>query len=121
VPVKIIYQQEYDTSSWVYKKYDPNADTYTDMSDDVTFGTESIGGKVLTTVSYTLIDGGQYDQDGTENGTIVDPAGPAVLSDSTLAETGVNSLSNLIAGLIVISITTYTWSRPRRVQYKLTH
>lgn len=55
-----------------------------------------------TKITYTLVDGGPYDSDGSQNGTIVDPIVPAGFSSSTVAvptlsEWGVLTLSGLVA------------------------
>lgn len=87
--IKLYYSQEYDTSSWVYKKYSNVTNTYTDISGIVTYGAEMIDGANRTTVSFTVTDGGPYDEDGVANGVIVDPGGPAVIAPvSTGRSTG---------------------------------
>lgn len=74
--VTIIWDQVYDTSDWIYKKYLNN--TYLDISSFVSFDTRVIGGVEKTISTYELTDGGDLDADGEVNGVIVDPAGPAV-------------------------------------------
>jgi DNA-binding beta-propeller fold protein YncE len=117
--IRIVYSQEYDTSNWVYKKYNPATQTYTDMTGDVTFGTTVIGGVTVTTVTYTIIDGGQYDQDGTVNGTIVDPAGPAVLGDQTLAKTGTPTLYVSVAAVTLVITAAVVATRRSTPHYRL--
>lgn len=84
--VKIYYSQQYNTSTWRYVKFNPNTDVYTDITSSVTFGTATVGSTTVTTVSYTLTDGGFGDDDGVANSRIYDPAGPAVLA--AIAPTG---------------------------------
>jgi len=69
--VTIFYDQEYDTSEWVYKKFSSlDGNIYSDISDIVTFGTADVGGTDVTTVTYTVTDGDAVtDEDGVENGT----------------------------------------------------
>jgi hypothetical protein len=53
-----------------------------------------------TKITYTIVDGGPYDQDGSANGTIVDPIAPAGFASvtvPTLSEWGVFTLSGLMA------------------------
>ncbi len=74
--VKIILDKVYDTSQWIYKKF--NGTNYTDISGIVTYGTENIAGTNKTSINYSITDGGPYDDDGIANGIIIDPAGPGV-------------------------------------------
>lgn len=76
----------------------------TDITKDVTI-TSANG---LPVISYSLIDGGDYDEDGTVNGTIVDPIYIGVVNASatttpsssagTLAATGANAWAPLLIG-----------------------
>jgi hypothetical protein len=116
--VKVIYSQAYNTSGWVYKKYNPATQTYTDMTGVVTFGTTLVGGVNVTTATYSVTDGGQYDQDGTANGVIVDPAGPAVLGAS-LADTGASTLIYSIIGGALAAAAVTVLVVPSRTRYKL--
>lgn len=107
----------YDTSRWVYRKYLPSTG-YIDFSNQVTYDTTTINGTQVTRITFQITDGGQYDVDGLANGTIVDPAGPAVLaatstvSPSELAPTGDMLIERaLIAcGLIVVAVLTRKYS-----------
>lgn len=80
----IYYAQQYDTSTWTYKKYDSTGNAYSDISSLVTYGTHtfstgSLSGSTVTTASYTVTDGDPLtDEDGVADGIINDPAGPAV-------------------------------------------
>jgi hypothetical protein len=40
--IKIYYDKEYDTSNWVFRKYDSTTSLYTDISSIVTYSTGSI-------------------------------------------------------------------------------
>ena len=95
--VTVYYDQEYDTSSWTFMKYNSTTETYSDISGIVTYGIQNIGGTDITTASYLLTDGGEYDEDGIENGTIVDPAGPSFVlgaSNPAAPDTGFSSRPN---------------------------
>ena len=78
--VTIYYDQAYDTSHWVARKH--AGGSYVTFP-GATFGTAVVGGRTVTTLSYSITDGGPLDTDGVANGTIVDPAGPGVLSAAT--------------------------------------
>jgi LysM repeat protein len=56
--------------------------TYKTIS-GATFGAATVGGNTVSTLTYTLVDGGPLDADGTANGTIVDPVGAAVIASTS--------------------------------------
>lgn len=102
--VKVYYDQLYDTDSWELRKYiDSN---YAGVSGEV-IGTATVGDETVTTVTYSLTDGGSLDEDGTANAVIVDPAGLAEPGDvagssssDSLADTGAHQLTfALVSGL----------------------
>lgn len=88
--ITVIWDQEYDTSSWVYKKFNPNTGEYSFIDNRVTLSTRTIGGETKTITEYSITDGGELDIDGQANGTIIDPAGPAIPNNpaETLLRTG---------------------------------
>lgn len=69
------------------------------------------GHGVVFLVEYEITDGGEFDDDGTLNGVIVDPSGPALSANSTsgqtsngLAETGQSStFIAIISGILIAS------------------
>lgn len=92
-----------DTSKLRVYKYNPSTNQTTDITAQVTFTT--VNNK--TVLSYNLTDGGALDQDGTENGTIVDPIYIGVqgsLDGWGLAETGVSTWW-ILGGAAVLIIT----------------
>jgi hypothetical protein len=102
----------YDTSKWVYIKYDGSVLSYANL-DNVSFSTATVGNQEVTTISYVATDGKAIDEDKLSNGTIIDPSGPAVLAD-TLSNTGQNSLKNIMIGLFLISATTVVYWTSRQ-------
>lgn len=58
---------------------------------DATLEMQTIGGRQVLVVTYEVTDGGPLDDDGTENGVIVDPAGPAVVVTAAALTTTVSS------------------------------
>ncbi len=92
-----------------------------------TLTTTTIGGHSVLQASYQVTDGGPLDDDGTANGVIVDPAGPAVLGASTTTPTagvpaaGLGQRSPLLpvaAGLAGLSLLAVALQqrRPRHVR-----
>jgi hypothetical protein len=108
VAVTIIYDKVYDTSNAVLRQYNPSTQTYKTIS-GANFGTTPIGSTQKTTVTYTLTDGGVYDQDGTANGVIVDPillanAPPAAAAPNTgLAPISAVTAASILAGGTILS------------------
>lgn len=86
--ITIFYDKQYNTSGWTARKY---LNGSFKAVPGAVFGTAVVGGKTVTTLSYSVQDGGTLDADGAANGTIVDPAGPAVLAAATAPSTGVAS------------------------------
>lgn len=72
-----------------YRIYKQHGDKLTDITDRVTIDVSDPAKPVF---SYTLTDGGDLDEDGTENGVVVDPVfiGVVDAGGSGLAETGVS-------------------------------
>jgi len=81
--IKLYLDQDYDTSIWVYKKYNTLSEIYTDISSIVTYTRENIGGTNVTVVNYSITDGGVYDEDGIANRIIIDPSGPSFRAASS--------------------------------------
>ena len=94
-PITIILDQQYDTTDWVWRKYNQSTGIYTDIpaSANGTYGTTTVGSLIVTTYTYSVTDGGALDQDGIANGIIVDPVGPGVDTE-VLAESGAGSLAD---------------------------
>ena len=98
----------------VYKK-DPSSAALVDITSQV-----AITNNQNTTISYTLMDGGAFDEDKTVNGTIVDPIyiglATTPAAPSNLAVTGMGMWSLLVTGASlllvgVISILARRWVR----------
>jgi uncharacterized repeat protein (TIGR01451 family) len=71
------YYGTYDPSKLVMRKYNATTNTYRTISGAV-LSTVTIGGQAALKAVYSITDGGLLDDDGLANGTIVDPAGPAL-------------------------------------------
>ena len=79
--------------------YKDIAGTLTDITSQVTFTTNN-GKTVLT---YTLTDGGAFDEDDTANGTIVDPIYIGVAGSGELASTGINATMVVAVGVVTLA------------------
>ncbi len=67
----------FDASTVTARKYNPTTHTYTTIPGAVITNV-TIGGLPALKIVYEVTDGSLLDQDGLVNGTIVDPAGPAI-------------------------------------------
>lgn len=107
----------------VARKYNSRTNTYSTISGaEITYVT--IDGQQAVKISYDITDGGLLDDDGIANGSIVDPAGPAVLSNSAGApNTGFETQSpwlSITYGAIGIGFSSVAVHIVRRRNYKKT-
>jgi large repetitive protein len=78
--IKVIWDKQYNTSNWVYKKFNPTTNRYFFIDDKVTLSTENIAGTPKTITKYAITDGTELDIDGVVDARIIDPAGPVIIS-----------------------------------------
>ncbi len=78
-------------SQFTMRKWDSTGNTYTTVP-GASFSTVTIGGQTALKAVYHVTDGSALDQDGTADGNIVDPAGPAV-NVVGVPNTGLGALS----------------------------
>jgi hypothetical protein len=80
-----------ETGDYSLRKYNPTTDAYATIEGAV-MTAMTIGGQNAIQANYQVTDGGELDIDGVVNGVIEDPAGLAVLGESSesesLADTG---------------------------------
>lgn len=88
--------------SFELRKYNTSDDQYSTVADAAIQQTAIGDSWDYVQVIYEVTDGEDLDQDATENGVIVDPAGLGV-STQTLADTGTNTL--LISSLALVLVT----------------
>jgi len=103
------YFTDRDASDLTLRKYKPGSQEFITMPATIT--NETVAGRPAIKISYSITDGGEYDDDGEANGIIVDPVGLASSTsegassggtNSALADTGENlALLLLGAGTLV--------------------
>lgn len=91
-------------TSYVLRKYNPNTETYTDVSGS-TIVSQTVGSTQALVTTYSITDGGDLDDDGEANGVIVDPVGLA--TTASLADTGVNVWLYGVGVLSILSVGVY--------------
>jgi len=102
-------------SNFVLRKYNPNTKHYTTITNAIV-STVTIGGQSVIKVSYPITDGGALDEDGTVNGTIVDPAGLAV---TNLTDTGLNlTATSILAGSLIVAAVGTSFVSRRRLDHR---
>ena len=110
-----MYYYGLPSTNVILRKYNPTTHNYTTVT-GATVSSVTIGGQQATKIVYQVTDGGSLDEDGTANGTIVDPAGPAVLTVSA-PNTGVLRVSSLPAFMsIAFGLGLAIWTRRRTVR-----
>lgn len=87
-----------DASQFILRKYIVSDNSYVTVN-SAFITNETINGHSAVKAVYTLVDGGQYDDDGVANGLVVDPVGFAVAQSSStetipspLAQNGQNNV-----------------------------
>jgi hypothetical protein len=116
--ITYILDSEYDTSDWLWRKYQPNTDTYSDISSRVTFGTIQIDGTNKTTATLQVTDGTTLDDDGLTNATILDPSGPAIQVES-LEDTGFPAYYFIALGSTIIPVAVVVKDLTRKRRFVL--
>ena len=92
VNVTFILDQVYDTTNWIYRKYNSVTQQYNNLP-GVTYGTRLIGTVNKTTINFQAQDGGPLDEDGLANGIFRDPSGPAIGNGQQPPSTGGGSIT----------------------------
>ena len=82
--ITLVLDKVYNTSNWVYRKYNPTTQTYA-VVPGVTYGAKFVGTNSVTTISFQAVEGGLLDQDGVANGLFSDPSGPSIFNASNPA------------------------------------
>jgi len=85
-PVTLTFQTDLKPSEVTARKYNPATKQYAAIPNATITETTSAGKPALQ-ITYNVTDGGSLDQDGTANGTIVDPVGLATAAGTNATTT----------------------------------
>lgn len=101
------------TKNLKLRKYNPTTQTYTDVP-NAALTVSSLSGEPAVQAVYTITDGGSLDQDGTANGTIVDPVGLAApagtkAAGGLLGNTGAIAISSIVLGTLILLSLGYVF------------
>jgi hypothetical protein len=88
----------------IYKKTASSSDMQDVTGQIELTNTTDSGGNNITTLSYTLTDGGDYDEDELANGTIVDPLYFGVTKEIVLASTGLSWWVVMLSGCALTTV-----------------
>ena len=111
-----------DTSK--LRAYKQSGTSLVDITKQVTFTNKDVGGTTKTVVSYNLVDGGNLDEDGMANGTLVDPLFIGVVdgADGSLANTGFNIYVLVALAVALLAGACALWRKglkaPKRVSFR---
>lgn len=103
------------------RKYNAIISTYGDVP-GASITEADVSGQHALTLTYSITDGGELDQDGVANGTIVDPVGLAVNQTGTLAKTGRAIVIIMVGGAVLVVgalVSSMLSHRPKKVRYHL--
>ena len=117
VPITQYYYTKTDTDELVMRKYNAARQTYQSLP-KATLDQVSIKDRPVVKGQYSIVEGGQLDEDGLMNGVIVDPSGPArEKSNETVVakkEKEAQSNSYLIYILSVVGLATFIYAYRNR-------
>jgi len=83
--VSLTFQTSLTPGQVVARKYNPTSRTYSTIPGAVVAQT-TLNGQPALNVTYTIADGGALDEDGSINGTVVDPVGLAQTTAATIPQ-----------------------------------
>lgn len=113
VDVTMYIHKDDDPSGYKPRKFRSNNNTFVELP-NATVGTEVLGASKAIKLTYSIEDGGDYDDDGLANGVIVDPVGLAVVSGGHLVNTGLLAIVPTLLAVMVSVIAIYTYTDYRR-------
>ena len=95
------------------RAYKQTGAVLTDITNQVTFTNQDTNGTTKTVASYNLVDGGELDEDGVANGTLVDPIFIGAIGDAggSLANTGSNIYLLFALAATLLTSAAAIWRR----------
>lgn len=106
--VKLYLGKKYDTAGWQVAKVEADGAIVKTFTDQVVIGTDNLAGNAVTSLAYSLTDGGDLDEDQTTNATIADPLAIVINNSSLLATTGQTIIGLLVTGIMVTAVALGT-------------
>lgn len=104
------------------RAYKQTGAVLTDITNQVTFTNQDTNGTTKTVASYNLVDGGELDEDGVDNGSLVDPIFIGVVDGGSLANTGFNVYALLALAAALLTSAAAIWRKgvkaPKRASFR---
>lgn len=119
VNVTMYVHENSEPEKYLPRKYNPATKTFNDIPGSV-LGTQQLGESSALKLTYSIKDGGDLDDDGEENGIIVDPVGLAREGHGVLANTGIVTVLGVPVGVLLIAGAVYTYLDYRKHKRPLT-
>ncbi len=122
--VSLTFETDLTPEQVTATKYNPTTQTYTDVPNAQITAT-TLNGNPALKLTYDITDGGDLDDDGTANGTILDPLGLAIAAEttttdtsdgdtSTLADTGSKLMNTYISIVALVSLALVAFVMHKR-------
>lgn len=108
VDVTMYIHADTDPQRYLPRKFNAAMNQFTDIPASV-LTSEVVGNSTTLKLAYSVKDGGDLDDDGEENGVIVDPVGLATENNAVLANTGVITVMGTIIGILMLAGGLYTY------------
>ncbi len=98
---------------FIPRKFNLGTNTFTDIPGS-NLTSQVLGASTALKLTYSVTDGGDLDDDATENGVIVDPVGLASESSGVLANTGFMTGLAVAVGFLLLVGVIYTYTDYRK-------
>lgn len=108
VDVTMYIHADSDPQRYLPRKFNAATNEFSDIPGS-TLTSEVVGSSTTLKLAYSIKDGGELDDDGEENGVIVDPVGLATENNAVLANTGVITVMGTIIGILMLAGGLYTY------------
>lgn len=108
-----IHDDTSDPQKYIPRKFNPNTSKFYDVPGSAV-ATETLGASTAVKLTYSLKDGGDLDDDGEENGVIVDPIGLATEQTGILANTGSLIVLAIPFGIVILVAAVVTYRDYRK-------
>lgn len=113
VNVTMYVHKDDDPEKYIPRKFITNHNNFTELS-GAAVSKEVLGASTAIKLTYSVQDGGDFDDDGEVNGIIVDPVGLAVENSGVLANTGAITGFAIFVGVVMLAGALYTYQDYRR-------
>ncbi len=120
--ITIYFDKVYDTTNWLFRKMKQDGSFVSSIDGMVNYATATLkNNKEVTTITYTVEDGGVYDYDETIDKKIIDPIGVTISDDvygcNDVSAENYDPFSNLNDGSCIYSNPIYGCTSSSALNY----